>query len=400
MARLWRHRGKALVAVAVAAALAFVVAGQLRGTTVGATQVRRSDVVQTVLVSGRVLPPAEVALAVRVEATVQALAAAEGDAVVAGAVLARLDSTVAEAEVAQARALAARARAASGRSRQIAPEVAERSLSTSEVRLAEARRTLDQADALVRSGAWPADRVLAAREAVSQAVNAERSAQLGLRAVEGPDRRVADANVDEALAALRLAEERLAHTTIRAPVAGVILERRIEAGDTARPGNVIFRLAAEGPPILSVDPDERHLSELAVGQIAHVATDAYADRPFEARVSFIAPAVDPERGTVEVRLLPATAVEFLRPNMTVSVEIEVARATQTLVVPSPLVYDASTDGPWVWVEEGGRLARRVVGIGLRGDEQLQITEGLSEGDRVLLVTDVRLAAGDRIRVVR
>lgn len=206
MDRLWQQRGKALIGVALLAALAFVVAGQLRGTAVGATLVRRSDVVQTVLVSGRVLPPAEIALAARVEATVQALAAAEGDVVEAGAVLARLDSTVAEAEVARARALVARAQAASGRSRLIAPEVAERSLATSEVRLAEARRTLEQAEALVRSGAWPAERVQAAREAVAQAGNAERAAQLALLATEGADRRVAVANVDEALAALRMAE--------------------------------------------------------------------------------------------------------------------------------------------------------------------------------------------------
>lgn len=395
---LRKHAGKLVGGLVLVALAGWLAKRWLDGAPVGGVAVRRADAVQTVLVSGRVLPPARVELTARVTAPVLELLADEGDAVEAGAVLARLDATEAEAEVARARAALARAQAASGRSRRIAPRVAEQSLATAEVRLAEARRTLEQAEALVASGAWPEERLASARDAVARARSAERRAELELSAARGADRRAAAAAVREALAALALAEERLAHTTVRAPVAGVVLERRVEAGDVARPGNVLFRLAADGPPILSVDPDERHLSQLEVGQPAQVASDAYPDRPFDARVSFIAPAVDPERGTVEVRLLPTEEVTSLRPNMTVSVEIVVARAEGALVVPARLVFDTATESPWVWVAEDGRLARRAVTLGLRGDEALEITAGLREGERVLEVVDARLEAGDRVRV--
>lgn len=395
---LAQHRGK-LALLALGLAVAAVVAYRsLAGTPVRGTPVARGPIVQTVLVSGRVLPPAEVELTALVSATLVELGADEGDTVARGAVLARLDATEAEAEVARARAALARAQAASGRSQRIAPQVAQQQLSTAQARLSEARRTLEQAERLVASGAWPEDRLLAARDAAAQAERTERSAELELAAARGADRRAAAATVDEALAALALAEERLSHYTIHAPVAGVVLDRRIAVGDVARPGASLFRLAAEGPPILSVDPDERHLSQLALGQRADVSCDAYADRPFEARVTFVAPAVDPERGTVEVRLLPTEAIDFLRPNMTVSVEIEVSRSDDGLVVPAPLVLGAASDAPSVWVARDGRLARQRVTLGRRGDERLEITEGLREGDVVLEVIDASLEAGDRVRV--
>lgn len=400
MQAIRRHAGKLALLVLVLAVGGWVLFRQLQGHPAGAVRVHRADAVQTVLVSGRVLPPAEITLAARVDAPVVEVLADEGDAVEASAVLARLDAAEAEAEVAQARASLARAQAASGRSRRIAPRVAQQGLARAEVQLAEARRTLEQAERLVASGAWPSDRLAAARDSLAQAQSAERSAALELSAARGADVQVAAAAVQEALAALSLAEERLAHTTVRAPVAGVVLERLVAVGDDARPGASLFRLAAEGPPILSVDPDERHLSQLALGQPARVRSDAYADRPFDARVSFIAPAIDPERGTVEVRLLPTESNDFLRPNMTVSVEIEVDRADDALVVPARLVFDRVTDSPWVWGAVGGRLVRRPVELGLRGDESLQVTDGLAEGDEVLDVVDARLEAGDRVRVTR
>jgi HlyD family secretion protein len=185
---------------------------------------------------------------------------------------------------------------------------------------------------------------------------------------------------------------------ISAPIAGVVLSRAIEVGDTVRPGDRLFTLAIDGAPRLRVDPDERFLSQLALGQSALVSADAFADRPFTARVSFIAPSVDPDRGTVEVRLLPDGPVPFLRPNMTVSVEIEVAQAPDALVVPAELVHDAASDAPWVWIAENGRLVKREVRLGLRGDDALEIAAGLVEGQRVVRVTDPRLAPGSRVRL--
>ena len=98
---LREHWGKMLGGVALAAIAAWIVVRQVRGPELAATAVERADAVQTVLVSGRVRPPAEVELAARTEAPVLEVLADEGDAVEAGQVLARLEATAAEAEVAR-----------------------------------------------------------------------------------------------------------------------------------------------------------------------------------------------------------------------------------------------------------------------------------------------------------
>lgn len=394
-----RRRGVlALGSVLLVVGALVAVREQLLGAGVRTSPVRRATIVQTVLVSGRVLPPAEIDLVARLEASVVEVLVSEGERVRAGDVLARLDEKEAQADVARARAATARAQAASGRSRRIAPQMAEQRLSSVRTELAEAQRTLEQAQILVGSGAWPADRLAMAKEGVALAKSAEQSASLELNAARGADRKAADATVDEALAALALAEQRLAQTRVIAPVDGIILERSVDRGDTPRAGSRLFLLAADGPPILSVNPDERHLSELAIGQRATASADAYADRPFEARVSFIAPAVDPDRGTVEVRLLSAESVPFLRANMTLSVEIEVAERQSALVVEASQVHDAASGSPWVGIAVDGRVARRVVKLGLRGDETIEILEGLREGDVVLDGFDRRVREGDRVRV--
>lgn len=396
MRRRWWRRILGVVVLGGVAAVFAVRA--LLGPVVDSEPVRRAHVTQTVLVSGRVLPPAEVELTARVEAPALEVLVDEGDVVAQGQVLARLDRTAAEAELARARAVLARATAGLGRSRRIAPRLAQERVSAARVQQLQAERDLAQARALSASGALARTQLHDAEDALARAESATRAAELELSAARGSERQVAGAGVDEARAALRVAEDRLAQTVVAAPVAGVVLSRHIEVGDTVRPGDVLFRLALEGAPRLMVEPDERFLAQLAIGQRAIASADAFPDRAFAARVSFIAPSIDPDRGTVEARLLPAAPVPYLRPNMTVSVEIEVAQAADALVVPAELVHEAASDSPWVWIADGGELATRAVRLGLRGDEDLEIAEGLVEGQRVLRVTDPRLERGARVRV--
>lgn len=396
MLRRWWKR--ILVVVVLAALAALVAVRAMVGPVVASEPVRRARVTQTVLVSGRVLPPAEVELTARIEGQALEVLADDGDRVQQGQVLVRLDRTAAEAEVARARAVLARAEAGLGRSRRIAPLLAEERLSSARVQRTEAERALTQARTLAGQGVYSPSQLSAAEDAFARAESAVRAAEVELRSARGADRAVADAGVDEARAALQLAEERLAQTVLSAPVSGVVLARSIEVGDTARPGSVLFRLAVDGASRLRVEPDERFLAQLELGQPAIASADAFPERTFAARVSFLAPSIDPDRGTIETHLVPTDAVPFLRANMTVSVEIEVAQADDALVVATELVHDVASDAPWVWIEERGLLARRNVRLGLRGDQEVQIAEGLVEGQRVLRITDPRLESGARVRL--
>jgi len=230
----------------------------------------------------------------------------------------------------------------------------------------------------------------AARAAVAQA-----SARLELAAA-GSESRLAMAALEGARAQLAQAESRLAHSRLRAPAPGVVLARAAEPGDVVEPGKALLVLSRAGETRLSVQPDEKSLALLRLGQQALAVADAFPGLVFPAEVFFIAPAVDATRRTVEVRLRVPDAPAFLRPDMTVSVSVEVGRRAGALVAPADAVREAAGE-TYVLVVRGGRTERRTVSIGLRAEGVVEVTGGLAEGDEVVPASAGAVSAGQRVR---
>jgi HlyD family secretion protein len=100
---------------------------------------------------------------------------------------------------------------------------------------------------------------------------------------------------------------------------------------------------------------------------------------------------------VQVKLAVAEPPAFLRQDMTVSVDIEVARHAGALSLTTEAVHDAASPAPWVMVVADGRARRRPVRLGIRGDSRVEVVEGLNEGDLVLPANGVQMAEGARVR---
>ena len=88
-------------------------------------------------------------------------------------------------------------------------------------------------------------------------------------------------------------------------------------------------------------------------QKARASADAFPQDAFDAVVSYIAPAVDPQRGSVEVRLRVPAAPKILKPDMTVSVDLTVAAKPKALTLPTDAVRGVTSETPWVLVETCG-----------------------------------------------
>ena len=141
--------------------------------------------------------------------------------------------------------------------------------------------------------------------------------------------------------------------------------------------------------------------------MASVVADAFPDRRFAARVLSIAPVVDAQRGAIEVKFsLAQQPPEFLREDMTLSVEVETGRRDAALVVPvAALRGDLATTAALrgaesaatsvVLVERDGRAEARTVRLGLRTLDSAEVLEGLVAGDTVLLGSAVQ--PGQRLR---
>lgn len=360
----------------------------------------RREVVQTVVSSGRVLSPAEVSLGTTLGGVVRAVHAREGDRVAAGSALVEFDDAELVAQVAQARAGVLVAASRVGQIRAVNAPVANQSVQQASANLRAAQATLTRQQALFRAGAVAAADLESAQRAVDVARSQLQSAEITAAGSSrgGGDARVAVAGRVQAEAALRVAEARLAQARIVSPAAGVIMRRSVEPGDVVSPGRALLVLLRDGAMELSITPDERSLADLRLGQPALASAEAFPDRLFAAEVSSIAPTIDPQRGTVEVRLRVPSPPSYLRPAMTVSVEVEVGRRANALTLPPDAVRDAATAAPWVMVIENARTARRAVTLGLRGAQVIEIVRGLREGEQVVPTTaGIAIVAAVRVR---
>jgi HlyD family secretion protein len=101
---------------------------------------------------------------------------------------------------------------------------------------------------------------------------------------------------------------------------------------------------------------------------------------------------------VEVKLNVTQPPAYLRQDMTVSIDIETARRTATVVIPTSTIEDAATDKPWVLVVRDKRAIKQFVTLGLRGDTRVEVLSGIAEGESVVPVSKVGVKAGQRVRV--
>ena len=325
-----------LAAVLVVAYFAFV---EIAGPSVETARVTRRDIVQSVVASGRVAKPHRVDIGSQVTATVVEVPVAEGAFVKAGQRLIVLDSKEARAAERQAQATLDNARAQYERN-----------------------RTLHQ------------------------------KGFIGAATLDDSQR-----NLDVSRTQLDAARAKLDYLLIKAPVDGTLIARDVERGESVQPGKVLMVLSPDGDTQLVLQIDERNLGRLRLGQKALASADAFAAQRFEAVLTYINPGVDAQRGTVEVKLDVPKPPDYLRDDMTVSVDIETDRHHAALVLPTGAVHDVG-GAPYVFAVRGGHAVRQAVKLGLRGEGAVEVLEGLGEGELAVLNANAAFKGGRRVRV--
>jgi HlyD family secretion protein len=281
-----------------------------------------------------------------------------------------------------------------------------------------AEQALQRTQVLVAQGFLSTAALDEARRAVdvAKAQQTSAAAQTQANADAGTDMAQAQAQLALAKAATVAAKARLAQAALLAPADARVLTRNVEPGQIVQPGKALMSLALNGATQLEAQVDERFLDQLQVGQPATVVADAFADQPFAARVLSIAPAVDAQRGAIEVKFsLTQQAPVFLREDMTLSVQVETARRESALALPlgalratprltagasgATGVTGVSVSTASVLVVEDGRATSRAVRLGLRTLSAAEVLDGLAEGDQVVLDDIVEPGARVRTRAV-
>lgn len=201
-----------------------------------------------------------------------------------------------------------------------------------------------------------------------------------------------------------LAQLDLAHTEIRAPIAGVIADRMVKVGNLVAPNQPLFVINDFDPLWAVLHVPERELNLLDPGQQATLHADAYPGSEFTGEVLRISPVVDAETGTFKVTVTFSDESGQLRPGLFGRVQVIHDRRQNVTMIPQTALL--SEDGETaVFVtkrsdESDGYVAeRRTVRTGYTGAQGIEIIEGLSAGESVVTAGKNSLRDGADVRII-
>ena len=369
-----------------------------RGQAVDMARVTQGPMVQSVVTSGRIDSVARTDIASQATARIDRILVQEGDAVQAGQVLVQLRDDEAVANLKQAQAGVLEARARLSQLNTVQAPVSVQQLEQARAAAVQAERELVRTQDLLKQGFISQSRLDDVRRAAdtARAQVLAASAQAQGNQAGGAEASAAQARLAQAAANAAAAATRLDSLILRAPVAATVISRSADPGDTAQAGRVILTLVSGTETRIQTSVDEKNLKYIRLGQTARANADAYPDQPFPATLITIAPAVDALRGTVDLKLRVDKAPEFLRPDMTVSVEIITAQVPNALMLSTDALRRDASGAAFVLREQDGRAMRSDVTLGLQGIGTTQVLTGLASGDRVILPTST-VVAGDKVR---
>lgn len=201
--------------------------------------------------------------------------------------------------------------------------------------------------------------------------------------------RVADATVS-------LAEAKLTKLTIKAPFAGTIGLRTASTGDYVKDGQDIVNLEKTDPIKVDFKVPEIFQSKISVGQALSVALDALPGKPFTGKVYAVNPQLDTAGRAVVLRAQMDNRSGALKPGMFARVRLTLSDTAETVVVPEQSVAMQGEDQIMFKVVDG-RAMRTKVEVGQRRDGKVEIVDGVSGGDTIVVAGWQRLRDGVAVR---
>lgn len=317
----------------------------------------------------------------------------EGQMVSQGQLLAELDPTdyrlgadIAGEEAAAARAMAEKARTGARRQE-----------------LEQARAALEQAeDEYRRMKVLFERKSLAPNDFKKIETHWQIAKQRYEEALEGArreDREAAEARARQAEANAKLSRKRVEDTQLRAPIGGVVARRLADTGEMIAAGMPVVALMKLHPARVRVGVPEAEIGKVRIGQSARVRIPSLGGREFAAKVELVGFAAEPQSRTFPVRLLAPNPSLELRAGMIAEAEIDTMARVAARTVPSEAVWRDPQGSTHVFVysPQSGRVHARRVRTGRGAEREVEITEGLNEGELVVVGGQHKVKDGMRVR---
>jgi RND family efflux transporter MFP subunit len=240
--------------------------------------------------------------------------------------------------------------------------------------------------------------VVQAQAQVAQAYAQLEQAQANLAGVQRPftdeEIRAQQALVDQARAQVAAARVDLDEATVRAPVTGVVSEKLVSEGTLVGQTTPIVTLVPPGLE-LNVAVEEQNLAQVKEGQPVSINVATYPGQQFQGTIRTVSPTVDPQSRTVQVKIDLQDPQGLLRPGMFAQLGIVTQSKPDALLVPRAAVVSRG-DSPAVFVVRDGRAVRVPVKLGIADQNNYEVTEGLQEGELVVISGQSELTNGDSV----
>lgn len=208
----------------------------------------------------------------------------------------------------------------------------------------------------------------------------------------------ATSNFKRAEARVKQAELRVERSIIRAPVAGIAIERDIEMGEVVPAGSLVTVLHQVSRLKARAGIPEDDIPFFKVGAAARIGVDAYPDQQFEGKIHFLSPAATGQNRTFPAEVAIDNRSGDLRPGMIVRLFLVKQVFEDVIVIPRDAVLERDT-GYVAFVLNGDRAEIRLVETGPSEDNDIVILDGLAAGDKLIVTGHRNLVDGQLVRVV-
>jgi membrane fusion protein, copper/silver efflux system len=185
--------------------------------------------------------------------------------------------------------------------------------------------------------------------------------------------------------------------TFRSPVSGIVTEKKAVQGMRFMPGEMLYQVTDLSSVWVIADVFEQDIGLVRTGSNASVKINAYPDKTFAGKITYVYPTLKPETRTIPVRVELANPGQLLKPAMFSQVEVQVGARAPVLTVPDSAVIDSGTRRIVLVQVKEGRFEPREVKLGARSDNYVEVRDGVREGEQVVVAANFLIDAESNLK---
>ena len=185
--------------------------------------------------------------------------------------------------------------------------------------------------------------------------------------------------------------------TFTAPANGIVTEKKAVQGMRFMPGDALYQIADLGTVWVVADVAEQDVGQIRNGAKAEVRLSAYPEKTFAGTVSYVYPTLNAATRTVPVRLELPNPEGLLKPAMYAQVELPSGKGKEVLSVPKSAVIDGGSRQNVLVSLGEGRFEPRDVRLGQRGEQHVEILDGVQAGDMVVIAANFLLDSESNLK---